>query len=100
MGDWTVIPPTILSNYHPWGNDYHALTVSPLVLDCSLHLDLSSEFFIIKGCFLAESSRYFGVTKEQEGAAFIEEMMSGQKVVKAFVHEEKAWVLIGSMTNI
>ena len=48
-------------------------------------------FMVIKNVS-AKSGRYFGEQQKNLGIenGFIEEMMSGQKVVKAFVHEEES----------
>ena len=49
-----------------------------------------------------KSGRYFADQQKNLGIenGFIEEMMSGQKVVKAFIHEKKVLKpLSGSMTN-
>ena len=48
-------------------------------------------FFIIKDVS-GKSGRYFGAQQKNLGIenGFIEEMMSGQKVVKAFVHEAES----------
>ena len=66
------------------------LTVSPLLFIVVLVM-VGIMFMVIKNVS-AESGRYFGEQQKNLGIenGFIEEMMSGQKVVKAFVHEEES----------
>ncbi len=78
------------------GCDYH-VTVSPLLFLIVLSMVIVM-VFIIKDV----SGRYFGAQQKNLGIenGFIE-MMTGQKVVKAFVHSQKALkILIGSMTKL
>ena len=66
------------------------LTVSPLLFIVVLVM-VGIMFMVIKNVS-AKSGRYFGEQQKNLGIenGFIEEMMSGQKVVKAFVHEEES----------
>ena len=66
------------------------LTVSPLLFLIVLIMVIVM-FFIIKDVS-GKSGRYFGAQQKNLGIenGFIEEMMSGQKVVKAFVHETES----------
>ena len=66
------------------------LTVSPLLFIVVLIM-VGIMFMVIKNVS-AKSGRYFGEQQKNLGIenGFIEEMMSGQKVVKAFVHEEES----------
>ena len=66
------------------------LTVSPLLFIVVLVM-VGVMFMVIKNVS-AKSGRYFGEQQKNLGIenGFIEEMMSGQKVVKAFVHEEES----------
>ena len=66
------------------------LTVSPLLFLIVLIMVIVM-VFIIKDVS-GKSGRYFGAQQKNLGIenGFIEEMMSGQKVVKAFVHERES----------
>ena len=66
------------------------LTVSPLLFLIVLVMVIVM-VFIIKDVS-GKSGRYFGAQQKNLGIenGFIEEMMSGQKVVKAFVHERES----------
>ena len=66
------------------------LTVSPLLFLIVLFMVIVM-VFIIKDVS-GKSGRYFGAQQKNLGIenGFIEEMMSGQKVVKAFVHERES----------
>ena len=66
------------------------LTVSPFLFIVVLVM-VGIMFMVIKNVS-AKSGRYFGEQQKNLGIenGFIEEMMSGQKVVKAFVHEEES----------
>ncbi len=66
------------------------LTVSPLLFLIVLIMVIVM-FYIIKDVS-GKSGRYFGAQQKNLGIenGFIEEMMSGQKVVKAFVHEAES----------
>ncbi|MEO3170989.1 ABC transporter ATP-binding protein [Streptococcus parasanguinis] len=66
------------------------LTVSPLLFLIVLMM-LVVMFYVMKNVS-SKSGRYFGAQQKNLGIenGFIEEMMTGQKVVKAFVHEAES----------
>ena len=84
------IPQLISSAITILGVTITMLTVSPLLFLIVLVMVLVM-FFIIKDVS-GKSGRYFGAQQKNLGIenGFIEEMMSGQKVVKAFVHEAES----------
>ena len=84
------IPQLLSSSITILGVAITMLTVSPLLFLIVLMM-LVVMFYVMKNVS-SKSGRYFGAQQKNLGIenGFIEEMMTGQKVVKAFVHEAES----------